>query len=349
MAGSQAAIRRLTPRQREVIELLARGYTNPQIGEALGISLDGAKWHVAEIMSRLGASSREEAASQWRQYNRWPARMQRAARVLLPVAMWARWATAAAGVGVVSAIAIVIVVAMSSGSGDPARARNGPRGNLGTPAASSSPSSDTSIESAVTRLDAINPQWSQFIHAVDSNDVDSVLGFMGWQQHPCTPSQNRIGDSPECSALGLANGSTTLMFPAGSAPLPTGKVDPAQVFEDVSWNVRSGLRATFQTLLDNRHPSLDLVAVGSDGRAYISFALDRAPDASGFVVQGVTFQMESTTTPTAAIYSETGNQDTPLSDINDLERGQGQHFDIWGVSPALQQLEAQIQAARDGP
>ena len=44
-----------TPRQREVLTLLARGRTNREIAEELGISLDGAKWHVSEIITRLGA------------------------------------------------------------------------------------------------------------------------------------------------------------------------------------------------------------------------------------------------------------------------------------------------------
>ncbi|MGK2964804.1 MAG: helix-turn-helix domain-containing protein, partial [Tepidiformaceae bacterium] len=44
----------LTGRQREVLNLIARGYTNPQIADALGVSIDGAKWHVREILSKLG-------------------------------------------------------------------------------------------------------------------------------------------------------------------------------------------------------------------------------------------------------------------------------------------------------
>lgn len=43
----------LTPRQREVLELVARGKTNPEIAETLGITLDGAKFHVSEILDRL--------------------------------------------------------------------------------------------------------------------------------------------------------------------------------------------------------------------------------------------------------------------------------------------------------
>lgn len=58
-----------TNRQREVLDLLAKGLTNGQIAEALGISLDGAKWHVSEIIARLGVDTREEAAEYWRKQN----------------------------------------------------------------------------------------------------------------------------------------------------------------------------------------------------------------------------------------------------------------------------------------
>lgn len=52
----------LTPRQSEVLELVREGLTNPQIAERLGISPDGAKWHVKEILWKLDVPSREEAA-----------------------------------------------------------------------------------------------------------------------------------------------------------------------------------------------------------------------------------------------------------------------------------------------
>lgn len=47
-----------------MLDLLREGLTNEQIAERLGISKDGAKYHVAEILSKLGVSSRQEAA-QW--------------------------------------------------------------------------------------------------------------------------------------------------------------------------------------------------------------------------------------------------------------------------------------------
>jgi DNA-binding CsgD family transcriptional regulator len=55
----------LTPRQQEVLELVREGLTNDEIARRLGISADGAKFHVSEILSRLGVSSRREAAG-WR-------------------------------------------------------------------------------------------------------------------------------------------------------------------------------------------------------------------------------------------------------------------------------------------
>lgn len=53
----------LTPREQEVLELLRHGLTNQQIADRLGISMYGARYHVSEILSKLGVSSREEAAA----------------------------------------------------------------------------------------------------------------------------------------------------------------------------------------------------------------------------------------------------------------------------------------------
>jgi DNA-binding CsgD family transcriptional regulator len=53
----------LTPREWEVLDLLRERLTNEQIAERLGITLDGAKYHVSEILSKLGVATREEAAA----------------------------------------------------------------------------------------------------------------------------------------------------------------------------------------------------------------------------------------------------------------------------------------------
>ncbi len=54
----------LTPRQWQVLALLREGLSNEQIALRLGISLDGVKFHVSEILGKLGVGSRNEAA-QW--------------------------------------------------------------------------------------------------------------------------------------------------------------------------------------------------------------------------------------------------------------------------------------------
>ena len=53
----------LTPREKEVLEMLASGLGNKQIAAHLKISEHTAKFHVASILSKLGACSRTEAVS----------------------------------------------------------------------------------------------------------------------------------------------------------------------------------------------------------------------------------------------------------------------------------------------
>ena len=53
----------LTPRQWEVLEHVGEGRTNEQIARQLGISADGVKFHVSEIITKLGVRSRGEAAT----------------------------------------------------------------------------------------------------------------------------------------------------------------------------------------------------------------------------------------------------------------------------------------------
>ena len=52
----------LTPRQWQVLRLIREGMSNEQIALRLGISTDGVKFHVSEILGKLGVSNRNEAA-----------------------------------------------------------------------------------------------------------------------------------------------------------------------------------------------------------------------------------------------------------------------------------------------
>jgi DNA-binding CsgD family transcriptional regulator len=51
----------LTPREREVLELLAGGLSNKEIAARLGISEHTAKFHVASVLAKLGAANRADA------------------------------------------------------------------------------------------------------------------------------------------------------------------------------------------------------------------------------------------------------------------------------------------------
>ncbi len=58
MPGSE-----LTEREREVLALVARGYTNKQIADKLYVSEKTARNHVSHILEKLGLSRRSEAAA----------------------------------------------------------------------------------------------------------------------------------------------------------------------------------------------------------------------------------------------------------------------------------------------
>lgn len=51
----------LTTREEEVLELMARGLSNPEIAEELGVTRHTAKFHVKAILDKLGAQTRTEA------------------------------------------------------------------------------------------------------------------------------------------------------------------------------------------------------------------------------------------------------------------------------------------------
>lgn len=60
-ADDDTPVEKLTPREVEVLQLMAAGLTNKAIGVRLAISANTVKYHVNTILSKLGAQSRTEA------------------------------------------------------------------------------------------------------------------------------------------------------------------------------------------------------------------------------------------------------------------------------------------------
>lgn len=106
----------LTPAEWRVLEALREGGTNAEIGERLGITADGVKFHISNMLSKLGVRNRRELAA-WRPDTHRdrlgglygvPAGIAAMAK---PVAWAGVGAAALAGV-VVTAVAAVAVVAV---------------------------------------------------------------------------------------------------------------------------------------------------------------------------------------------------------------------------------------------
>jgi two-component system nitrate/nitrite response regulator NarL len=57
----------MTRRETEVIELVAEGLSNKHIARRLDLQEKTIKHHMTEILSKLGATNRTEAAIRWRQ------------------------------------------------------------------------------------------------------------------------------------------------------------------------------------------------------------------------------------------------------------------------------------------
>lgn len=101
----------LSPRQREVMELLQRGLTNAEIADRLGLTLDGAKYHVREILGKLGVESREEAVALWREMPGRPRPWERFGLV---------WAVAAGATAMIVVAAAVVLALISRDGGEDA-------------------------------------------------------------------------------------------------------------------------------------------------------------------------------------------------------------------------------------
>lgn len=118
MTGANTTSRALafTEREREVLDLIVRGHTNGEIAEELDISFATAKWHVSELIGKVGVSSREEVADYWRRERSPRRRLTRALRGLL-AGPALKLASGGAIAGVAATAVVWVAIAATSDGG----------------------------------------------------------------------------------------------------------------------------------------------------------------------------------------------------------------------------------------
>ena len=66
--SSAPEVDKLTPREREILDLIVPGYSNKEIADKLNISIESIRWHLKKIYHKLHVHSRTEAASKFRSH-----------------------------------------------------------------------------------------------------------------------------------------------------------------------------------------------------------------------------------------------------------------------------------------
>jgi DNA-binding NarL/FixJ family response regulator len=61
-----AEVEKLSAREREVLDQVVRGFSNKEIAERLGVTVEAIRWHLKHIYNKLHVHSRTEAALKYR-------------------------------------------------------------------------------------------------------------------------------------------------------------------------------------------------------------------------------------------------------------------------------------------
>ena len=202
----------LTPREWEVLALLRQGRTNEEIASMLGISFYTARFHVSEILGKLGLASRDDAA-------RWEGDRDDAMRALTvpPMAAASRpsllHASATLVVGAVAVIALAAVGLLVWGV---VATRGGGRQSAGR--ASAMPEALVSINEEGGALTVINPSTLRVVGSVEA-------GYRPWTAVRHTTNQllvaQAFGPAPETATPTLrVFDLDNLSSPVASLPMP---------------------------------------------------------------------------------------------------------------------------------
>ena len=65
-AVTSPEVEKLSPREREILDLIVPGFSNKEIADRLNISVESIRWHLKNIYHKLHVHSRTEAASKFR-------------------------------------------------------------------------------------------------------------------------------------------------------------------------------------------------------------------------------------------------------------------------------------------
>lgn len=68
-AVTTAEVEKLSPREREVLDLVVHGFSNKEIADRLSISVEAVRWHLKHIYHKLHVHSRTEAALKFRPHD----------------------------------------------------------------------------------------------------------------------------------------------------------------------------------------------------------------------------------------------------------------------------------------
>jgi len=193
-----------TARQRQVLDLLAHGRTNPEIADELGISLDGAKWHVREIIGTLGVDSREEAADHWRAENGLARRLFRGLAgtfgMFAGPAGWVAGGLVATGV---AAIVVLAIVVATRGSNPPPALAPAPSATATASQPTATATAQGTPEATPTRPPGAIPAVSgvqivdKVIDAVTRNDSVSLVALIRGMDVACAAPDMFVG-APAC-------------------------------------------------------------------------------------------------------------------------------------------------------